>query len=259
MNIINSGYTSSIGYSQQTKQTALDLNFAGQQASLQVNMSQQTLTADIVTLSGQTGEDAQTGNIASKAVKSEGDSPIDRQQELFRSIIEKVTGKQVKNLESHHRAHGHDHGDKPSAPVAQSGADAAPQAVDISQASLSVSTVSVSAEGSIRTADGKQLSFSLDLSLTQASLSAQSLSVRNGADGQPLVVDYNGTSAELSSSSFSFSFSLQGDVEGAAGEKGEGSIKFAKPLLNLLKQASKLIGCDNGDERLDKTLRSFFA
>ncbi|KAF0220753.1 MAG: hypothetical protein FD174_1077 [Geobacteraceae bacterium] len=258
MNIITSGSISTASFGQQTRQTALELSFAGQDASLQVDMFQETFTADVVTLSGKTGGDAQTGHIASKALKTGGLSPLERQQELFSSIIEKLTGKHVKNLEAH--GHEHDDAEESSLPTVQSGAVTGTQGFELSQASLSVATVSFSAEGSVRTADGHELSFSFELSMSRASLAAQSLSVQNAsADGRPLVVDYSGTAAELTSRSFSFSFSLDGTDEGAAEKTGHGSIKFEKPLLNLLKQASKLMGYDNGDERLDKVARSFFA
>lgn len=64
----------------------------------------------------------------------------------------------------------------------------------------------VSAEGSIKTAEGTEIRFKLDLSMKRAYHEETSVSVRAGdaVRKDPLVLNFNGTAAELSDQRFSF-------------------------------------------------------
>lgn len=74
--------------------------------------------------------------------------------------------------------------------------------------SASVAELGFSASGTIKTADGKEVGFTLELNLTKASLSAFS------ASSDPMTVNYAGTSSELTSMSFKFSLD-SGEEEGS--------------------------------------------
>ena len=81
----------------------------------------------------------------------------------------------------------------------------------------SVEQLSFSASGTIKTADGEEVGFTLELNMTKASMSGFSSAV--SADGQsPMTVNYAGSSSELFS--LSFKFNISSEVAGA--EDGSG-------------------------------------
>ncbi len=76
-------------------------------------------------------------------------------------------------------------------------------AVAAQQANLSFENNSLSINGSINTSDGSKVSFALDMQVMHASASTSAFSLNSDADGYEF--DFAGSSAELSSTSFSFS------------------------------------------------------
>jgi hypothetical protein len=78
-----------------------------------------------------------------------------------------------------------------------------------------VEQTQLSAQGVIHTADGKQISFSLDLSMTRAYHEETDISVRagDGARKDPLVINFAGTAAQLTSTRFSFDLENDGTLQ----------------------------------------------
>ncbi|MFO1372878.1 MAG: hypothetical protein U1F42_11000, partial [Candidatus Competibacteraceae bacterium] len=71
------------------------------------------------------------------------------------------------------------------------------------------------AEGAIKTQDGQEIQFSMDLSMSREFLSEQSVNVRAG-DAKlkdPLVLNFNGNAAELTSTRFSFDIDSDGRLD----------------------------------------------
>jgi hypothetical protein len=89
-------------------------------------------------------------------------------------------------------------------------------------------SLSFSAQGSIQTADGKTIDFSLNLELTRESLTEETLSLRAGDAAKavdPLVINFEGSSAELTDMKFSFDLNSDGSME---------KISFLKPGSGFL-------------------------
>jgi hypothetical protein len=81
---------------------------------------------------------------------------------------------------------------------------------------LEAESLSFSAKGVVRTADGKQIDFTLDLSLQRVFYSEQSTSLRLGdavLQQDPLVINFNGSAAQLTSTKFSFDLDTDGSDE----------------------------------------------
>ena len=76
----------------------------------------------------------------------------------------------------------------------------------------------VSAEGSIKTADGREISFKLDLSMTRSLREETSLSLRAGdaVRKDPLVLNFDGTAAQLSDRRFAFDLNSDGTPDNLA-------------------------------------------
>lgn len=90
--------------------------------------------------------------------------------------------------------------------------------------SAEVEQLSFQASGTIKTRDGEEVGFTLELNLTRASMSG--FAADAAIDGQNgISVNFGGTSSELFS--MSFEFNIASDDEGA--EPGVGSLKVEKP------------------------------
>jgi hypothetical protein len=76
----------------------------------------------------------------------------------------------------------------------------------------------VSAEGIVKTADGKEISFKVDVSMTRSHREETSVSFRAGdaVHKDPLVLNFNGTAAQLSDRRFSFDLDGDGRAENLA-------------------------------------------
>lgn len=76
----------------------------------------------------------------------------------------------------------------------------------------------VSAEGWVKTADGREISFTLELSMTRSYREETSFSLRVGdaVRRDPLALNFNGTAAQLSDHRFSFDLDNNGSLEDLA-------------------------------------------
>ena len=74
-------------------------------------------------------------------------------------------------------------------------------------------TTSFSARGVVHTADGRQIDFEVQLTMGRQFLSETSTEVRLGALEDPLVINFDGTAAELTERTFAFDLDTDGEAE----------------------------------------------
>lgn len=74
-------------------------------------------------------------------------------------------------------------------------------------------TTSFSARGVVHTADGQQIDFEVQLTMGRQFLSEASTEVRLGALEDPLVINFDGTAAELTERTFAFDLDTDGEAE----------------------------------------------
>jgi hypothetical protein len=127
-------------------------------------------------------------------------------------MIEAMTGKKIRVIDS---------SDLTQAPAActpgkVSSSAPAPEAdwgmeYDFHESYAEAEQTTVSASGTIRTADGKEISFQLDMSMSRSYYEETNISVRagNAQRKDPLVINFDGNAAQLSD--MKFSFDLDGD------------------------------------------------
>jgi hypothetical protein len=72
---------------------------------------------------------------------------------------------------------------------------------------------SFSAAGIVKTADGKEIEFNVSLNMSREFVQASSFQVRAGAAVDPLMINFNGTAAQLADSRFGFDLNLDGEKE----------------------------------------------
>lgn len=111
-------------------------------------------------------------------------------------------------------------------------------------------TTSFSAEGSIATKDGQSFSFSVSLSMSRSFYTESNLSIRAGdaAKTDPLVINFEGTAAELSSTRFQFDIDANGSLDQIAGLKaGSGMLALDKNQDGQINDGSELFGPKTGN------------
>lgn len=110
---------------------------------------------------------------------------------------------------------------------------------------------SFSASGVVRTTDGKEIDFSLALSMSRSYYEESSISIRQGSARKtqdPLVINFAGTAAQLSSQRFKFDLDSDGkteDINFLAG--GSGFMALDRDGDGKINNGSELFGTKSGD------------
>jgi hypothetical protein len=106
-----------------------------------------------------------------------------------------------------------------------------------------------SANGTIATADGKNITFSVELGMSRRFMSEQSLSLRAGdALKDPLVVNFNGQAAQLTDSRFQFDIDADGRADQIAFvAPGSGFLALDRNQDGQINDGSELFGARSGD------------
>lgn len=110
-------------------------------------------------------------------------------------------------------------------------------------------TTSFNAEGVITTQDGKNIDFSVSLSMSRSFYMESNLTVRAGdaAKIDPLVINFDGNAAELSNSFFEFDIDADGSLDQIATLKSDsGMLALDKNLDGLINDGSELFGPKTG-------------
>jgi len=171
---------------------------------------------DIITLS----EKALTSHPTKEAgcCTDVSDAEQDPRFMVIKMIIEKLTGRKIKLLS----AEDLDPGQKP---VEDPHPDAAEQqktqpgegfgvAYDYSETHYESEQITFSAEGVIKTADGKEIKFSVTVGMSREFVSQENIAIRMGdAVKDPLVINFGGTAAQLADAQFGFDINSDGHDE----------------------------------------------
>ena len=207
----------------------------------------------------ESGKALQSGEAAA-IQQSIDDSENDPKLRLIRSLVAMLTGKEIKSLTaSAHKLEA-------SALVVQTPSTANAQTTPAQSASPSSATVveysrresyseseqtSFSAAGVINTADGKQIAFSLSLSMSRSYYEESSTTVTIGDTRQlqdPLVLNFDGEAAQLTDQRFAFDLDSDGDKESinfVAG--GSGFLALDRNGDGQINDGSELFGATSGN------------
>ena len=111
-------------------------------------------------------------------------------------------------------------------------------------------TTTFSAQGSVLTQDGKEISFSLNLSMSRSYYEETSVSIRMG-DARlkdPLVLNFNGTAAQLTDTRFRFDLDADGEMDSISFVKpGSGFLALDRNQDGKVNDGSELFGALSGD------------
>ena len=110
-------------------------------------------------------------------------------------------------------------------------------------------SVSFNAQGTIKTADGKEISFNLEMAMSREMYSETTIALREGGQPvDPLVINYAGSSADLTSQKFLFDLDADGTKENISFvTPGSGFLVFDKNQDGIVQDGSELFGPTSGD------------
>ncbi|MBL8472194.1 MAG: VCBS repeat-containing protein [Rhodocyclaceae bacterium] len=198
---------------------------------------------------------AANDSAAAQSADAEG-AAADPLMGLVKSILERIFGQSIK-LVSAADLHGNPPPAALPAPAAAHAAEAgAPpragfgiefdmhETVQISEQS------SFSAQGQIRTADGRTLQFQLDLQMSYSETHSTDLSLRAGdaVKKDPLVINFGGTAAQLTNQRFAFDLDGDGNKEALPGlASGSGFLVLAAAGEGTVESGKQLFGPTSGD------------
>lgn len=150
------------------------------------------------------------------------------QAAFLKEVLQQLTGAKITDLND---LPGTDSPQPSSIPAQE-------QSFALEQENLSLESSSLFIGGTINTSDGKKLSFSLDLQILKASAVSNQLNFNTNADGYEF--SFNGSSSELTSSSFSFSLNYE-SAEGIAGGRGLGAFALKDDLKEISRAVKPMV------------------
>ena len=213
----------------------------------------------------ESGKALQSGETAA-IQKSIDETENDPKLRLIRSLVAMLTGKEIKSLTASAQKLEASAVAVQTASTASAPTTANAQATPAQSASPSSATVveysrresyseseqsSFSAAGVINTADGKQIAFSLSLSMSRSYYEESSTTVTIGDTRQlqdPLVLNFDGEAAQLTDQRFAFDLDADGDKESinfVAG--GSGFLALDRNGDGQINDGSELFGAKSGN------------
>lgn len=121
---------------------------------------------------------------------------------------------------------------------------------DLRETHYEKQTMSFSAEGSVKTADGREIRFDLDLNLSREFASSLNLSMRAGdaVKVDPLVVNFGNSSASLTNEKYWFDIDADGtDDQISFVGNGSGFLAFDINNDGIINNGSELFGPQSGN------------
>ena len=108
--------------------------------------------------------------------------------------------------------------------------------------------MSFSSEGTVKTSDGKEIKFSLDLNMSREFVSRQSISLKAGAWMDPLAVNFDGTAPGLTDRKYSFDIDCDGRPDQISFlSQGSGFLALDLNSDGKINDGSELFGPKSGD------------
>ena len=228
----------------------------GQSIDIDKELSLFTEAASKVELSQQAQHAGRTKGIE-EASPRKNEIMMDLNIRILKAMIERITGKRV-DINSYEELVS---GEEP--PVAAEnvpvesigeGNGAAEQSqggliYDYHESYYEYESISFSSNGTILTEDGKEIDFTVNLSMSREFYTEQSLTVRAGdALKDPLVVNFAGKAAELTQDTFSFDIDNDGhDNQISFLQPGSGFLALDKNGDGVINDGSELFGPQSGN------------
>lgn len=121
--------------------------------------------------------------------------------------------------------------------------------IDYNESTYQSEKMSFSSKGTVKTADGREINFNLDFSVSREFYETRSLSIRAGdALIDPLIINFKNASASLGDRNYFFDIDFDGNKDTIAfTAAGSGFLALDKNNNNIIDDGSELFGPQSGD------------
>jgi hypothetical protein len=107
---------------------------------------------------------------------------------------------------------------------------------------------SVTAQGIIKTADGKEIDFDLEVHMSRQFMQSHAVHIQAGEKIDPLVVNFGGMSGQVTQDTFSFDLDMDGtDEEMSFPGQGSGFLAMDRDGNGAIDDGSELFGPETGN------------
>ena len=191
---------------------------------------------------------------ATGGAKGDDDDGIDPKSKVIKLLVEAMTGKKIKVVSLDDVKQAQADGVSSSA----DGQQAAQQSqragwgveYDLHETHDEVEQTSFNAQGVVKTADGKEITFTYELEMEREFHSETNVSVRAG-DAKlkdPLVINFGGTAAQLTQQTYSFDLDADGTKDKVAWvQPNSGFLALDKNGNGKIDDGSELFGAKSGN------------
>ena len=251
---------------QESRQETLRIQQNGRSLTIEVQQDKVSISEQAQNL--WSAQVQTSSNVSSSSgVDASGLSDIDKQRiTLIERMLEMLTGKKVKL-----RVFDPSRWAQRQAPTLSSGAGVAGQTTEVQQTTGGQLTpissggwgmsydlratrfeqeqTTMQAGGVVRTADGREINFSMDVSMSRQFLSNQSLSIRAGAAmTDPLVLNLSGVPGDLTEQKYSFDIDSDGDADQISfAGPGSGFLALDRNGDGTINDGGELFGTESGN------------
>ncbi len=173
---------------------------------------------------------------------------LDPRLEAIRRTLEILTGRKIRVTSFSPQDSGAAPPSPPTGETPQQGAGWG-LAYDAHTSFREEETTTVSAAGRIQTGDGRTIDFTLDLAMARAYVESTDISIRAGDAllTDPLVVNFDGTAAQLTDAAFAFDLDNDGTAEEVAQlAAGSGFLALDRNQDGVINNGSELFGPASG-------------
>ena len=210
------------------------------------------------------------------SVRAQAAQPVKREAELedetspiaatkmqaLIQMIERLTGKKIKFFDANEmhskKASATENLETPASTAQQPSRAGFGIEYDFYSARIEEEHTSFSAQGQVKTADGKEIAIAMELKMSRRFMEEQSISIRAGDAERrlkdPLVLNFNGTAAELSETKFSFDIDADGREEQISLlDSNSGFLALDKNSDGSINNGTELFGAQSGNGFADLT------
>lgn len=182
-------------------------------------------------------------------------SPAARDEVSLKTlIVEILTGRKVRAIDPDDLDRKKAHPDTPRAQASQDQENSARAGwgvqYDFEQSHLEQETVSFEASGVVKTQDGREIGFTLSLTMNREFMTQNRITVRAGdaALTDPLVINYGGGAADLTNGTFAFDIDSDGVQDSLPRlSAGRGFLAFDKNGDGAINDGNELFGPSSGN------------
>lgn len=191
-----------------------------------------------------------------ESVPEEAKNIADLNIRILAAMVERLTGKVISVALPQDAAASSEVAIPPEGQTATPQASETGIAYDYYESHYEYESTSFAAQGSIQTNDGTTIDFSVQLNMTREFMSENSVSIRAGAAlKDPLVVNFNGSAAEVTQRDFSFDIDVDGQKDQIAFVgPNSGFLALDKNGDQQINDGSELFGALSGDGFADLSL-----